>query len=527
MNLVFTFSPRALRRMFTALGFLAAMPSGYAQQPVTAVYTHTINATTSTAYTGTGATGNISSGLTGNTYTYHFGTNVAASDNMQVLDSFIALGFTYRYQPLGMSVKFQRVNNANVTGLRKSMWFDQDGGTVNAGGTAALYAEYDDSLERVFTERLFDAGIDNVFQNAVTTNKNKIERMDVIFSSALYSTDNTKAGFAVFDRGTAGSHDPFYVAAVQTVDANGNPLTYYNAVLVASTDYGSSVGGNVTYLILRKNPADANLLLMDNSTSQNRDGVFLRFSDLGVPSNAKILGYSLMGTDVVVTPSSNMANYTNAAIFPTNSDYGTLGGLDPLAVTGLWTTNSSLIILSDWFNTFSASWSIDKVCLNWGLGVTENGKELILERSADGNTYAPLISYPYPGTATQSAVDEHPLPGKNYYRLSLLNNEGAVTAYSTVSMVEAPSTGLITLNIYPDPVQNGQLSIDVRGLSDQACELRLFDLNGNPLAKYELSGGPISQRTISLPRNLAKGLYIIQLLDKKGNKILVKKMAVE
>jgi hypothetical protein len=153
-------------RLATLMAFTITMiwlQSATAQTPVTAVFTHLTNATTSSTYTGTGATGNAPSGFTGNTYTYEFGTIVSATDNDQILDSFTALSENYHYQSTAMNVIFRRVNNASVTGLRKDLWFQSTSATVNAGGTAQLYPDYDESLELLFTKRLFNVGMDNIF----------------------------------------------------------------------------------------------------------------------------------------------------------------------------------------------------------------------------------------------------------------------------------------------------------------------------------------------------------------------------
>jgi hypothetical protein len=203
---------RYLLILFIVIGCL----SGRAQTPVTAVYTHWANATTGLSYTGTGATGNASSGYTGNDYTYVFGTDVTATNNIQYLDSFTALGLNYHFQTASQKIYFRRVNNASVTGLRKSLWYDQSSAaTVNPNGTADLVPAYDDSLERLFSEHIFNIGIDNNFQNATTTNNNNIERVDVIFPGGISATDVTKAGFVVFDRGNAGTHDPFLHSGYQ------------------------------------------------------------------------------------------------------------------------------------------------------------------------------------------------------------------------------------------------------------------------------------------------------------------------
>ncbi|TDW99371.1 T9SS type A sorting domain-containing protein [Dinghuibacter silviterrae] len=499
-----------------------------AQSPVTAIFTHAINAGTATSYTGRGASGNSPSGFTGDFYTYHFGTNVATTNNNDVLDSFTVAGSHYKYLTAPLSVVFRRVNNANVTGLRKSLWFYANGAAaINNGGTFALYPDYDDSLERVFTERFFDVGIDNVFQNANTTNNNNIERMDVIFPGGVSATDVTKAGFVVFDRGSDPTHDPFWIAAIKTLDGSGNPSAYYNAVKGESFEYGVDVGSSINYVILRRNyvpTADGHLLMMDNTTAQNRDGVFFTFSNLGVPANTLIYGYSLMDTTVVASPATNIVDYTNGTNFPTTTDLP-LGGLDPVAVTGLWVTSPTYIILPERIETFDARASNSDVTLNWNLGITDDVGELVVERSADGKAYVALSSISSPDAGPQVWVDKHPLTGSNYYRLLLLDKNGGSMAYSSVSTVDLPVTPGI--KIYPNPVENRQFTLSSSGLADGAYFLRLFDGNGRPVFTQTLNEAPGTGKTINLPRILAAGMYYLQVLDSKNNKILVKPLLID
>jgi len=238
----------------------------FGQSPVTAYFSHFTNATSALRYTGTGATGNSASGLTGNTYTYLFGTSTQPSNNIEILDSFTVNGSNYHFQPMSYMVKFRRVDNASVTGLRKALWF-QYNTSVQTSSVIALVPSYEDSLERLFTARIFNAGLDNNFQNATVssgspTDNNNIERVDVIFPSGITATtDLTKLGFTVFDRGPAGSHDPFIIAAIKSLDASGNPLTYFPALTVNAGNYGNMGATSTPYNFLRKNASDANLLL--------------------------------------------------------------------------------------------------------------------------------------------------------------------------------------------------------------------------------------------------------------------------
>ena len=490
-----------------------------AQQAVTAQFTHWTNAATAATYSGSGATGNAGSGLTGNTYTYKFGTNVT-TPNFNILDSFTAATLNFHFTA-PTSVYFRRVDNAAVTGLRKSLWFEENGGaTINNHGTVKLLPTYDDSLERIFSAgQIFNIGIDNNFQHSAATNNNNIERVDHIIAAGVSASDNTKAGFAVFDRGNGGSHDPFYIAAIASLDAGGKPLTYYDAVSVATGNYGFNVSPLMNYIIMRENPGDGHLLMMNNSTSQYRDGVFLEFADLGVPNGATIYGYSLLPADLGSTAGGDLVDYTNSAIFPTNSNFAA-GGIDQVAVSGLWVTKASYVVLPDRVNSFAASLVGDKVELDWALGTVDDIGKLVVERSSDGMNFTPLQEVDAPLANRQTAYDGQPLPGEDYYRLKLVDLRGMEAAYSRVSRVVLGATAGVSLTVYPNPAVGRRLSFTVQGLRQGTYDLRLVDMGGRLVAGQSLSGGATFTGNLVLPTGLPAGIYTLQLTDKRGNPVV-------
>jgi hypothetical protein len=504
------------------LSFAGLPRPATAQTPVTNVFAHWANATVSTTYSGTGATGNAGSGLTGNTYNYAFGP-VVTTPNTYLLDSFTAVGLNYRFVAPTSVVKFRRVDNASVTGLRKSLWFEQSSNTtVGAGGTVQLLPAYDDSLERIFSSgQVFNIGIDNDFENSTNTNNNNIERVDQIIPAGVSATDGTKAGFVVFDRGNGGTHDAFYIAAIKTLDASGNPSAYYNAVSVVAGNYGFDVSALMNYITLRKNPADSRLLMMNNSAQQYRDGVFLRFSDLGVANGTKIYGYSLFGTDVNITSAANLVDYTNATNFPTNSDYS-LGGIDQVAVTGLWVTNTSYVTLADRVSSFSADAVSGKVQISWTLGETDGLKELVVERSPDGVSFSPLMELEAPLAGQQTVFDEQPLAGQDYYRLRLVDEQGDAAAYSTVSRVSFGSgVAGVSFRVYPNPVVRRVFSFEWRGLPADTYTLQLLDMSGRRVAEQTQTGGSAFSGTMMLPTRIPAGMYHLRLLDRAGKGVAV------
>ena len=497
----------------------------FSQAKVTGVSTHYVNATTATSYSAKGATGPAASGLTGNTYQYRFGTNVA-TPNVQVLDSFTAGGLVYHFLPDTPKVVFRRINNTfSNPGLRKSLWFEYSGtGVSGPGGTAALLPDYDDSLERIFSKRIFNMGIDNNFQNDSATNNNNIERVDVIFPSGLKAIhDLTRVGFVVFDRGSSGTHDPFYIAVIKSLDAKGNPASYYNAVSVTAADYGNIAGTAFNYHILRKNPSDAELLLMTPNTNQQRDGVFFTFASVNVPSTTTVVyGYSIFGPDVVVTPATNMVNDSIAANFPTNSNY-TNGGLDQVAVTGIAVTADSNIVLPTRIVSFDAQYTEGGVQLRWQLA-TDNDM-LTIDRSGDGIVYSPIFTQQAPPIGMGGAMDNQPLAGENFYRLALGN--AGTSIYSAVTEVVVNQAVPISLHIYPIPVRNRSFTVSATGLKNDVYQLRVFGMNGKLFYRQTLQGDLSIPRRVSLPGYLSAGYYMVQLIDGRGHPVANKTTLVE
>jgi len=507
---------------------ICSPPPLIAQTPVTGVFTHFVTATGPTAatlYTGSFATGNSASTLPVATYIYRFGTNISTTNNTEILDSFVATGLNYHFQPATPLVRFRRVNNASTVGLRKSLWFEENTTKQTATNMASV-PPYDDSLERIFSGQIYNIGIDNNFQNSTNTNNGNIERVDVIFTGGITATtDLTKLGFVVFDRGSGGSHDPFVIAAIKTLDASGNPDSYYNAVSVGASNYGNVPATSIPFNIFRKNPADAHLLIQTLNSAQQRDGVFLSFSALGIPGfTNSVYGYSLFSTDANTSSSANMVNY---AAFPTNTDLGS-GGLDQVAVTGVAVTKANFIVLADYMGGFNAALSSNgQVSLGWTLHIVDDVQHAVLERSGNGTDFIPLRVYSDLSKGYQTAVDDRPLPDVNYYRLRLEARDGKILTYSPVRAVTVGAAGALAVSLYPSPVKNKRFTLDIRGLRQDIYDCRIFDMNGNAISASQLQAGPLFSTEIYLPHDLPAGMYMILLSDRSGRKRMTKIFSVE
>lgn len=230
---------------------------------------------------------------------------------------------------------------------RSAIWEVQDGNTTtNLRGLNPSSM----SISDVLLGNNVLMGVNDVFSNGYSQNyESNIERIDFYWAGGFTAVSSD--GFAVFERGQASltGHDSFQIAVFTGWDSvNNRPTTYSgNVVEVSSSAYGSSnldwdptTGGTQSnfnnYRILRFNNGD-NLSTLDVNSSGNTNqgiaGVFISFADLGIAPGTTIYGYSLMATDVTNTV-ANLADWTNATYYPTNTSDSTIGSIDLMAYNG-------------------------------------------------------------------------------------------------------------------------------------------------------------------------------------------------
>ncbi|HEX2532145.1 MAG TPA: hypothetical protein VHK69_00340, partial [Chitinophagaceae bacterium] len=326
------------------LAFLLLSVAGSAQQPITTVATTTNSVATGTTYSGTGAPASAYS--TATTYNYRYGSSSGFTNNKVFLNNFVAGGTTYAFEyGFSLTVNLRRVNNAVITGTRDLLYNE---GAVNTGVTpnqVNINAPYIASMNTVFIGNDdLRSGTDNLFGNQGdgNGNNNNIERLDVhINGTGGYLVGNASLeGFAVFERGGAGGHDPFVVSVITALDASGNPSAYTAVKRMAAADYGASNPvTNANYIVLRRDGGTGNLLASAGVSAQGIGGIFFRFADFGIAAGTRVYGYSLAGGDFPVGGTgANLVNVTNATYFPTATNGAAEGGIDFAAITGVFRT---------------------------------------------------------------------------------------------------------------------------------------------------------------------------------------------
>jgi MYXO-CTERM domain-containing protein len=303
------------------LAIAAAMPAAGAHAALIGVDSVTTVTGTGTSSTDT-APGADKSHFFNDKTTY----NLDWMGEKQSISSITAGGTTYNFITPADNVII-RSNQTNTKSPNNQMiWYQGSVSGTNVNLTGTRY----NSLAATLKANDIFSGVDNLFTNRNGGNgdNTRTERLDVIFSQGVTAAPNKL--FGVFDRGKSNQHDPFKIAAITSVDANGNPTGYGNVLSVAK-GWGqtAALGSVLSSIVMRNSPGNSNLTSPAAVVPQPVGGVLIPLSDL-VGKGVTVYGYSLFAYDV--TGSGNNLLDWNNYNKKTNHNFG---GLDMLSFTGL------------------------------------------------------------------------------------------------------------------------------------------------------------------------------------------------
>lgn len=244
--------------------------------------------------------------ITANTlYEVRFSSSTTTENNRR-LDSYTVGGVTYQFQLDPDTLAIRRVGTAS----RLSLWIEAES-IDNTGDILTLNPERQVPEEALYQASLLNMGYDNVLVNS-GTNSSNIERIDAIYRTGMLTATPANALIPVLDRG---ANAVFKIAAILSLDANGDPASYGSLVEVEAGDSGGQVltiGSSVLFLqqAIGQDP------IPTGSSTQGVGGVAISLAELGVAANEIIFGYSLFSIDV------NDVDHTltDISTFPTDSN---------------------------------------------------------------------------------------------------------------------------------------------------------------------------------------------------------------
>jgi hypothetical protein len=152
-----------------------------------------------------------------------------------------------------------------------------------------------------------------------------------------------------------------------------------------------------------------------------------------------------------------------------------------------------------------------KVKLDWQIENPADVKQFVIERSVTGEQWSELKQVGGNDiTSSYFAIDEHPLPGRSYYRIRFIERSNAFS-YSPVRKVFLDGDQQFV--IYPNPAKD---RIVIAGNMLYPAYLSLRSVGGQLIMQQKLSTSPA---VIELPA-LPAGIYMAEI-NGKVQKLIV------
>lgn len=133
-----------------------------------------------------------------------------------------------------------------------------------------------------------------------------------------------------------------------------------------------------------------------------------------------------------------------------------------------------------------------------------------VERSTNGMDYTIIGQYLPKNNrddkASYIAFDPEPVPGINFYRVKVIERSTKII-FSKVMRVETGLPGS-KLSLYPNPVTNKQVMLELSGLTEGKYDVRIINVLGQPVLQSRLEKkGVFMTQPLSLPSLTPPGIY--------------------
>ncbi len=398
--------------------------------------TPAVTTNSSTGFNSTGATFPSST-----TYINNYGiANGGVPGVERVVNGFSIGALSYSKVPSANNNPFDAVivrRHPSVPGDTVNTLYEH---TASNGTNLYFQAGYLNTLENVINSFTCNRGSDNTFANNGSTRSN-IERIDLVKTGAIIVTAPSKQGFLINERN---GNDPIKVAAITSIDASLNVISFGTLTNISSTSWGVVGPDIVSTILSRRQATDVDLRPKQTLSSQTISGVFISFADLGLPAGATIFGLSVFPNDV--TSAMDLINLTDV---PANTDNATAGGIDMMAGGGFFVENSILPVNGLQLNVQK---NMGSVTLNWSTLSETNTLRFEVQRSDNGQNFNKIgeVAAAQNSTTIQaySFIDNTPFNRNNYYRLKLVDADGQVNFSPVKQMLFSE----IAFKLSPNPV---------------------------------------------------------------------------
>lgn len=159
--------------------------------------------------------------------------------------------------------------------------------------------------------------------------------------------------------------------------------------------------------------------------------------------------------------------------------------------------------------------------VEWKVDNELNIKEYETQKSTDGNLFTNLSVTAATANGGHSAsylvTDTHPVEGYNYYRIKSVDLNGKTATASVVKVLTGSTNPGIS--IYPNPVSNGIISLQLNNQPAGKFGIRLLNKSGQVIMQKQIEHADgSSTETIALDKYAPHGIYQLEVTKPDGSK---------
>ena len=154
----------------------------------------------------------------------------------------------------------------------------------------------------------------------------------------------------------------------------------------------------------------------------------------------------------------------------------------------------------------------NKVAISWSTANEVNNDYFIVEKSNDGRTFTSLIKVLSISNSTTAnnyqAIDNAPISGQNYYRLTQFDKDGKRVVYG-IKIINIINKN-VGISIYPNPLKGTEINITLENPVAIKLPIQLVNMLGEII--YRVAIVPQGNNLkIVLPNKPSSGMYILKI----------------
>ena len=331
-----------------------------------------------------------------------------------------------------------------------------------------------------------------------------------VSTSSAYYDGSTNSCPYVYNS-TPANHGTVYVVA-GSAGASGGTQTNFDAYA-----FPFSVNdGGVFYFEVEDNRLDAKMLRRNGTVFDQ----FTIIKDAGVTEDVTV------AINTPVTLSATWPNDVDNFNWSTGENTRSINFTPTVAGVTNFSVSDNFGCVTDQYSVIATSTlpvsllqfdarlnQVGKVDLTWATASEHNNKYFQLERSANGRDYDLLATIESSGQSSDRRdykyIDEKPLTGTSYYRLSQTDIDNRKEYLGTRRIVNNASE----FEVKTVSATNGRMKLQMTSPRQSAVQLRIYEMNGREVVNEKLT---VHAGTTYKEYSLNPGIYIWEVRKDQG-----------